>query len=55
MWIEFSGNTAKLYLNDQKSPAFIVNELLGESETGPIGLWVDIGTEGYFKDLKYTE
>ena len=49
--IEFSGKTAKLYLNDQESPAFIVNEMLGKTNSGSIGLWVDIGTEGYFKDL----
>lgn len=52
MRIEFSEKTAKLYLNDQKSPAFIVNEMLGNSNSGSIALWVDIGTEGYFKDLK---
>lgn len=50
--IEFSGKSAKLYLNDQKSPAFIVNEMLGTNTSGAIGLWVDIGTEGYFKDFK---
>lgn len=50
--IEFSGKSAKLYLNDQTSPAFIVNEMLGSTATGSIGLWVDIGTEGFFKDLK---
>lgn len=49
--IEFSGKTVKLYLNDQESPAFIVNEMLGKTNSGSIGLWVDIGTEGYFKDL----
>ena len=52
MRIEFVGKTAKLYLNDQKYPAFIVNEILGKSGSGTVGLWVDIGTEGYFKDLK---
>lgn len=50
--IEFSGKSAKLYLNDQKSPAFIVKEMLGTATSGSVGLWVDIGTEGYFKDLK---
>lgn len=50
--IEFSGKSAKLFLNDQTSPAFIVNEMLGSTSTGSIGLWVDIGTEGYFKDFK---
>lgn len=50
--IEFNGKSVKLYLNDQKSPAFIVNEMLGTNTSGAIGLWVDIGTEGYFKDFK---
>lgn len=50
--IEFSGKSAKLYLNDQKSPAFIVKEKLGTTSSGSVGLWVEIGTEGYFKDFK---
>jgi hypothetical protein len=50
--IEFSGKSAKLYLNDQKSPAFLINKMLGTTISGSIGLWVDIGTEGYFKELK---
>jgi hypothetical protein len=52
MRIEFHEKTAKLYINEQESPAFIVNKMLGNSAIGSIGLWVDIGTEGYFKDLK---
>jgi hypothetical protein len=52
MRIEVEGKKATLYLNNQKHPSFIVNEMKGESESGSIGLWVDIGTEGYFKDLK---
>lgn len=52
MRIEFEGRRAALYLNEQRSPAFIVNEMKGSSEVGSIGLWVDIGTEGYFKDLR---
>lgn len=53
MRIEVKGNRAKLYLNNGKHPAFIVNDLkLGENATGAIGLWVDVGTEGYFTDLK---
>lgn len=50
--IEIKDKTAKLYINNQKRPSFIVNEMLGSSKSGSIGLWVDIGTEGYFKDLK---
>jgi hypothetical protein len=52
MRIEFSGKSVKLYLNDQEAPAFIVNEMLGSTTSGSIGLWVEIGTEGFFKDLK---
>lgn len=50
--IEFSGKSATLYLNDQESPSFLVKEMLGSTNSGSIGLWVEIGTEGYFKDFK---
>lgn len=53
--IEFKGKNATLYLNDQEAPAFLVNGMLGSTTTGSIGLWVDIGTEGFFKDLKVTQ
>ncbi len=48
--------TAKLFLNDNDQPNLIVNDLkLGEDATGAIGLLVDIGTEGYFSDIKITK
>jgi Domain of Unknown Function (DUF1080) len=53
--IEVKGNKAVLYINNQKSPNFIVTEMLGNLKSGGIGLWVDVGTEGYFKDLKVTK
>jgi hypothetical protein len=44
---------AKLFLNNNKQPALIVNDLKhGTGTPGAIGLWVDGGTEGYFSDLK---
>ncbi len=52
MRIEFEEKRARLYLNNQLYPSFIVNEMKGKSESGSIGLWVDIGTEGFFKDLR---
>ncbi|MDX2045863.1 MAG: family 16 glycoside hydrolase [Chitinophagaceae bacterium] len=52
MRIEVKGKEAKLYLNNQKQASFIVSEMKGSAAKGGIGLWVDIGTEGYFKDLK---
>jgi hypothetical protein len=46
-------NQAKLFINDSKQPSLIVNDLkLGSNVVGAIGLWVDIGTEGYFSDVK---
>lgn len=53
MKIVVNGQQAKLYINDNKQPSLVVNDLkLGPKATGAIGLWVDIGTEGYFSDLK---
>jgi hypothetical protein len=53
--IEVKHKKATLYINDQKHPSFVVSEMKGTSKEGSIGLWVDIGTEGYFKDLKVTK
>jgi len=56
MRIEVKGKQAKLFLNGNKQPSLIVNDLkLGDNISGAIGLWVDAGTEGYFKDLKITK
>jgi hypothetical protein len=50
--IEVRGAQAKLFLNGQPQPTLIVNDLkLGPAATGGIGLWVDVGTEGFFRDL----
>jgi len=52
MKIIVKGMQAKLYLNDNKQPSLIVNDLkLGSDESWGIGLWVDVGTEGSFSDL----
>ncbi|MFV5690728.1 hypothetical protein ACM55K_01745 [Flavobacterium sp. LT1R49] len=53
--IEFQNEKAFLYINNQKSPSFIVTKMLGTSNKGSIALWVEIGTIGYFKDLKVTK
>ncbi|GAB3416125.1 hypothetical protein [Niabella aquatica] len=50
--IEIKDKMAKLYINNQKRASFIVSEMKGNTKSGSIGLWVDIGTEGYFKDFK---
>ena len=52
MKIVVKNKSATLYLNEQQAPAFLVKNLLGPTTSGSIGLWVDIGTEGFFKNLK---
>jgi hypothetical protein len=56
-WIKIkivvTGKQAKLFLNGNKQPSLIVNDLKhGAESPGAAGLFVDAGTEGYFRDLK---
>lgn len=51
--IEVCDATAKLYLNGGKHPVLVVNDLKhGGNSSGAVGLWVDVGTEGYFSNLR---
>lgn len=51
--IEVKGEKAQLYLNGSEQPVLLVNDLKhGAHASGAIGLWVDIGTAGYFTDLR---
>ena len=53
MRIEVKDSQAKLFLNNNTQPSLIVNDLKhGADLSGDIGLWVEVGTEGFFKDLK---
>jgi hypothetical protein len=52
MRVEFEGEKATLYINNQKAPSFLVQKKLGTSKKGSVALWVEIGTIGYFKELK---
>jgi len=56
-WIKLKlvikGAQAKLFINQNKQPSLIVNDLKhGSNSSGTIGLWVDVGTEGFFSELK---
>jgi hypothetical protein len=54
--IDVKGTQAKLFLNNNKQPSLVVNDLkLGADLAGAVALWVEVGTEGYFKDLKITK
>ncbi|MCU0348685.1 MAG: DUF1080 domain-containing protein [Saprospiraceae bacterium] len=55
MRIEINGETAEMFINDMKHSSFIVNKMLGKNQKGYVGLYVDIGTIGYFRDLKVTK
>jgi hypothetical protein len=55
MRIEVNGETAEMFINDMKYSSFVVAKMLGKNKKGGIGLYVDIGTIGYFKDLKVTK
>ena len=58
-WIKLkivvSGQEAKLYLNDNKQPSLIVSDLKLGTSSGGIGLFVDVGTAGYFSDIKISK
>lgn len=52
MRIEVNGETAEMFINNMKYSTFIVDKMLGKVKKGGVGLYVDIATIGYFKDLK---
>jgi hypothetical protein len=55
MRLEINGETAEMFINDLKYSSFIINKMLGNNKKGYVGLYVDIATTGYFKDLKVTK
>jgi pimeloyl-ACP methyl ester carboxylesterase len=52
MRIEVKGEKASMFINDAQYSTFVVDKMLSKSKYGNIALYVDIGTIGYFKDLK---
>ncbi len=55
MRIEVTGEKVYMYINDAKYSTFVVDKMKGKTTHGAIALWVDIGTIGYFKDLKISK
>jgi len=53
MRLEVRGRHVELFLNGSPRPAFLVSETFLEAP-GALGLWVDVGTEGFFTDLRVT-
>jgi len=55
MRIEVKDAQAKLFIDNNQQPSLIVNDLKhGADLSGAVALWVEVGTEGYFTDLKVT-
>lgn len=53
--IEVGGTQARLFVHDQPQPTLIVNDLkTGETATGGVALWIDVGTEAHFRNLTIT-
>lgn len=52
MRLEVNGWEVHVFLNDNPYSTLIVSPMRGSTSHGAIGLWVDIGTIGYFRDLK---
>ena len=53
--IEVDGDKARLYVHGGEQPVLLVNDLKhGGKAHGCIGLWVDVGTEAYFSNLRIT-
>ena len=50
--VEVEGARARFYVNDMEAPALVVDKLFGGADArGGVGLYVDNGTEGNFKNL----
>lgn len=55
MRIDVDGERARVYVHDAAQPTLIVNDLKhGASARGSIGLFIDRGTEAFFRDLAVT-
>jgi hypothetical protein len=51
--IEVQDAKAKLYVNGAVQPTLVINDLKqGDTLRGSIGLWLGIGTQAYFSELK---
>jgi hypothetical protein len=53
--IEVSGVKARLYVNDSPQPVLIVNDLKHGDSQGLVALWIGLGTEAYFANLRISK
>lgn len=53
--IVVKNHQAKLYVNDASQPCLVVNDIKHAAEDGMIALWIGLGTEAHFRNLKITK
>jgi hypothetical protein len=53
--IEVTGVKARLYVNDAPQPVLVVNDLKHGDSTGSVALWIGLGTEAYFTNLRVAD
>jgi hypothetical protein len=50
--IEVSGVKAQLYVNNSPEPVLVVDDLKHGDSEGAVALWIGLGTEAYFANLR---
>lgn len=53
--VEVSGDKARLYVHGASQPVLVVNDLKLSDSKGAVALWVGVGTEAYFANLRLSE
>ncbi len=53
--VEVSGLKMRLYVNGASQPTLVVNDLKMGDTQGGVALWIGVGTEAYFANLRVTE
>lgn len=53
--IEVDGVKARLFVNDSAQPVLIVNDLKHGDGQGAVALWIGMGTEAYFSDVRLSQ
>jgi hypothetical protein len=50
--VEVNGFKARFYVNDSPQPVLVVNDLKHGDSQGAVALWIGMGTEAYFANLR---
>jgi hypothetical protein len=50
-----SGVKARLFVNDSTQPVLVINDLKHGDSEGAVALWIGLGTEGHFANLRLSK